>query len=156
MSQPSTAPGQALFKQTDVLAGLVFMAIGAGAYYLTWDLSMGSLLMVGSGFMPHVVAALLFLFGAGIFIGGVRKSGAVVEISSLRPLIAVTLCIAAFAITLERIGLIPAVLIVVALSTLAGAKANLIPLAAVGIVLALLCTVIFIWGAKLPIEAGPF
>jgi hypothetical protein len=149
-----------IHTEKDVLAGLVFMVIAAAAYYLTSDLSHGTALMIGSGVMPHLVCALLFLFGAAVFIGGLKKArngeGATVEITSLRPLFVVVLCIAVFAGTLEWIGLVPAVLLVVALSPLAGHKVRPLLLALVGIGLAALCVAIFIWGAKLPISAGPF
>lgn len=145
-----------VLKETNVLAGILFVAIGVTAFALTRHLSLGNMLMIGSGFMPQAVSALLALFGVGIAIGGLRHPSEEVAFGSLRPLLTVTLCIGVFALTLERFGLIVAVLLVVALSPLAGARPSPIRLAAVGIALAALCTGIFIWGAKLPISAGPF
>lgn len=156
MSQSRSIPGRSVLRETDVLAGILFMVIAAAAWFLTSHLSLGNMLMVGSGFMPQAVSALLFLFGLGIAIGGARKASPQVEVASLRPLLTVTLCIAVFAVTLERCGLIVAILLVVVLSPLAGAKPRPVRLAAVGVALAGLCTLIFIWGAKLPIPSGPF
>ena len=151
MSQAQNNVGRNVLKETNVLAGILFMVLGGCAF-----LSLGNALMIGSGFMPQAVSVLLILFGAGITIGGLRHPSHHVEIGSLRPLLTVTLCIAVFAFTLERFGLIVAILLVVALSPLAGSKPRPLRLAAVGIALTALCTVIFVWGAKLPINAGPF
>nr|WP_272955134.1 tripartite tricarboxylate transporter TctB family protein [Agrobacterium rubi] len=148
--------GRNVLTETDVLAGIAFMVIGAGAWLLTRDLSLGNMLMIGSGFMPQAVAGLLFLFGLGIAIGGARKASDKVEIGSLRPLLTVTVCIAVFALTLERLGLVIAILIVVALSPLSGSKPRPVSLLLVGLALAALCIGIFVYGAKLPINAGPF
>lgn len=156
MSQAQNNVGRNVLKETNVLAGILFMVLGGCAFLLTRNLSLGNALMIGSGFMPQAVSVLLILFGAGITIGGLRHPSHHVEIGSLRPLLTVTLCIAVFAFTLERFGLIVAILLVVALSPLAGSKPRPLRLAAVGIALTALCTVIFVWGAKLPINAGPF
>lgn len=156
MSHAANVKGRNVLTETDVLAGIVFMIIGAGAWALTRDLSIGSMLMIGSGFMPQAVSGLLFLFGLGIAWTGARKATEKVEVGSLRPLATVTLCIAAFALTLERFGLVVAILLVVALSPLAGSKPRALSLLLVGVALAALCIGIFVYGAKLPINAGPF
>ena len=156
MANKSISRGRNILAETDVLAGIAFMVIGAGGWSLTRDLSLGTVLMIGSGFMPQAVSSLLFLFGVVIAFGGVRNASQKVEIGSLRPLLTVTLCIAVFALTLERFGLIVSVLLVVALSPLAGSKPKPMILVIVGLMLAALCTGIFVYGAKLPINAGPF
>ncbi|WP_374300614.1 tripartite tricarboxylate transporter TctB family protein [Paracoccus sp. (in: a-proteobacteria)] len=156
MSQARNTAGRSVLKETNVLAGILFMALGGAAFLLTRHLSLGNALMIGSGFMPQAVSVLLVLFGAGIAIAGLRHPSDPVEIGSLRPLLTVTVCIAVFAFTLERLGLVAAILLVVALSPLAGSRPRPLRLAAVGVALAALCTAIFVWGAKLPIAAGPF
>lgn len=158
MTQDDRARGgpAAALLQTDVIAGLLLMAIAAGAYVVTSDLSNGTPMMLGSGFMPHLVAGLLFLFGAAIFVTGLRTSGTRIEITSLRPLLLVTACIGIFAATLEWLGLVPAICIVVGLSFFAGKGAKAQHLAFIAIGLSALCVMIFIWGAKLPIPMGPF
>lgn len=145
-----------VLRQKDVLAGALFLVLGAGGYFLTRNMDMGSAAMVGSGFMPRFVSVLLILFGAGILVGGIRSAHDPVEVGSLKPLVLVTVCIVVFAATLETLGLVPAVLLTVGLSGFAGSRPRWLALLTVGVVLAAACVLIFIWGAKLPIKAGPF
>jgi Tripartite tricarboxylate transporter TctB family len=145
-----------VLRQKDVLAGALFLILGALGYFLTRNLDMGTAAMVGSGFMPRFVSVLLILFGAGILVAGLRSAHDPVEVGSPKPLLLVTACIVVFAATLETLGLVPAVLLTVGLSGFAGSRPRWVALLAVGVVLAVACVLIFIWGAKLPIKAGPF
>jgi hypothetical protein len=145
-----------VLRQKDVLAGALFLILGALGYFLTRNLDMGTAAMVGSGFMPRFVSVLLILFGAGILVAGLRSAHDLVEVGSPKPLLLVTACIVVFAATLETLGLVPAVLLTVGLSGFAGSRPRWVALLAVGVVLAVACVLIFIWGAKLPIKAGPF
>jgi hypothetical protein len=132
------------------------MIIGAGGYFLTRSLDMGTAAVIGSGFMPRFVSILLVLFGAGILVAGLRSARDPVEVGSLKPLVLVTACIVVFAATLESLGLVLAVLLTVGLSGFASTRPRWVALMAVGVALAATCVLIFIWGAKLPIKAGPF
>lgn len=139
-----------------MIAGLVFIVIGIAAWVLAAKLSAGTLMMIGSGFLPKGLAVLLVIFGGVILVGGLRREAEKIEFGPLRPAFVVTLCIAVFTLGLERIGLVPTVFLVVGLSALAGQKVRPLTLALVAAGLAALCVVVFIWGAKLPIKAGPF
>ncbi len=141
--------------KADLTAGVIFILFGVAGYAFTSDLGMGTAAMLGSGFMPRTVSVLLTLFGLAIALRSLKGDGEVIEVTSFRPLIVVTLCVVAFALTLERLGLVAATGITVALSAFAGAGARIIPLIILGVGLAAACVAIFIWGAKLPINAWP-
>jgi hypothetical protein len=109
---------------------------------------------MGSGFVPQLVAGLLFVLGVAIFVGAFIQPGPGIPMATVRPLAIVTAGVAAFAASLETIGLVAAILIVIALSALAG-KTRFFSLAALGVGLCLLCWGLFIWGLQLPIPLWP-
>lgn len=142
--------------RADVPAGGLFITIGVFGLYFSRSMSLGTATAVGSGFMPLLVSSLLVLFGAVVLVQGVRQSGEVVSITSLRPLVLVTLCVVIFAVTVERLGLVLAVMLTVFVSAFAGERPRLLQSLVVGAALSVACVAIFIWGAKLPLNAWPF
>ena len=139
----------------DIAAGALFVLIGAGALTVSWPWRTGTLAEMGSGFVPQVVSALLLLVGTGVLVRGLLTRGEPVQIASVRPLIVVSLSVVLFAATLERLGIVAAVVLVVALSALAKDRPRPIVLVALAAGLALACVAIFIWGLGLPVPVWP-
>ena len=139
----------------DAAAGALFAAFGAAALFIARSWDSGTMGTMGSGFVPQLVAGLLFVLGVAIFVGAFFQPGPGIPLATVRPLAIVTAGVAAFAASLETLGLIAAILAVIALSAFAGGKARFPTFAALGVGLCLLCWGIFIWGLQLPIPLWP-
>lgn len=139
----------------DIVAGSMFILFGVLGYLFSLQLSFGTAAELGSAFLPRLVSVLLVVLGVGIAIGGVVKSQAAIAFRSPRPLIIVTFCVVLFALMLETLGLVAAIMLMVALSGLAGEKRGVVTTLVLGVALSLTCVAIFIWGAQLPIRVWP-
>jgi hypothetical protein len=140
----------------DIAAGALFIAIGGGALMIAWPWRTGTLAEMGSGLVPQLVSALLLLVGAGVLVRGLLSRGGPIEIGSLRPLVVVTLGVLLFAGALERFGIVPAVVIIVALSAFVSGRPSLLVLVALAAGLSLACVAIFVWGLSLPVPVWRF
>ena len=139
----------------DAAAGALFVAFGAGALWIARSWDAGTVGTMGSGFVPQLVAGLLFVLGVAIFVGAFIQPGPGIPLATVRPLAVVTAGVAAFGASLETLGLIVAILAVIALSALAGGKARFATLAGLGVFMCLLCWGLFVWGLQLPIRLWP-
>jgi hypothetical protein len=132
----------------DTLAGALFLAIGAGGLVAGRSLNVGTADAMGEGWL---------MVGLGLVIaaGGLRASAPAVEPGRLRPLLAVTVAVLAFAFALEPLG----VVIAIFASALCAARA--VPGVALrsvllpAVVLSLAVLAIFVWGLGLPLHALP-
>ena len=140
----------------DIAAGALFAAIGAGALAVSWSWRTGTLAEMGSGLVPQLVSGLLLLVGLGVLARGLLTQGEPIRMGSVRPLLVVTVGVLLFAATLERLGIVPAVVLVVALSAFVQGRPRLVVLAALAAGLSLACVALFVWGLGLPVPVWPF
>lgn len=139
----------------DMAAGLLFVGVGLASLWIGRDWDTGTLASVQAGFFPHMISVLMALFGAivtgqGLMVRGERLSG-----WAWRPLVGVTVAVLAFAATLETLGLVAAVLLLVGLGNFAGQPLKPLPLAVLGGLLVAGCVAIFVWGLGLPMKVWP-
>jgi hypothetical protein len=139
----------------DIAAGILFAVIGAGALATSWSWQTGTLAEMGSGLVPQLVSSLLLLVGLGVAARGLLARGEPIQVGSLRPLVVVTLSVLLFAASLERLGIVAAVVLIVALSAFANNRPRLIVLAALAVGLSVACVALFVWGLSLPVPVWP-
>ncbi|MBK5958447.1 hypothetical protein CCR97_09530 [Rhodoplanes elegans] len=142
--------------RTDLPAGALFVTIGTLGLVFSRQMAVWRAGEIQSGFVPTLVSSLLILFGLIVLLQGLRQRGRLPSIASLRPLVVVTACVVLFAFTVERLGLVFATMLTVFLSTFACDRPRVLQSLVVGTVLSFACVAIFIWGAKLPLNAWPF
>lgn len=145
----------ARFLSQDVLAGLVFLAVGVFGLIAGRGLEIGTADEMGTGYVPRLMAIVLIVLGALIAAVGAMKRDAPLGRIGWRPVIMVTLATLAFGLTLERLGAVVAVTATVAIASFAGERMSRRSLATTCAVLALAVVVIFIWGLGLPVRALP-
>lgn len=139
----------------DTAAGALIAAIGASGLWAGRGLQVGTADAMGEGYVPLLMCALLLALGLGLVLHGLRRTAPPLPRLHLRPLLAVTVAVLAFAVALEPLGVVVAILA----SALCAARAVpgvalasvLIPTA----LLALLVLGIFVWGLGLPLRALP-
>jgi putative tricarboxylic transport membrane protein len=165
---PPTAPRPPrflrIFTRKNVLAGLMFILIGAFGLWASRHYPVGTALRMSTGYVPRLLCWLLIGLGAIVLYQGLREADPAVEpaadgepgaLAQLRPTIVVTAALIAFGLTLERIGLVLATVLLVAIASLATRDLKPWEIAAAAIVLIALSWTIFIFGLGLPIPAWP-
>lgn len=106
-------------NKRDVLAGLMFAGLGAGALVIASGYRMGTPVRMGAGFFPVVLSALLMLLGLAIAAGGLRSGEAASPRLAWRPLLVITGSVALFAVMVEHAGLALTTAVIVGLSRMA-------------------------------------
>lgn len=133
----------------ELIAGLFTIALGAAAVWIAQDYPVGSLRRMGPGYFPTALGWLLIGLGAVIALGGLARGGPLPR-PEWRNMIAVLAGVLAFALTVERFGLIAATLALVFIAAAADRGASLR-----GTILLALCLVamtvgIFVHGLGIP------
>ena len=149
----SSGPLDVLLR-ADVLSGLMFTGVGILGLYLARNLDVGTSMKMGTAYVPRLCCFALVGLGLVILVGGVMQSGAPRiadrEPISWRSLILVPSAVFAFGFTIEKIGLVLAILLAVSIAGTAAAGQKPLAVITSAAFLALLSTAIFVWGLGLP------
>jgi Tripartite tricarboxylate transporter TctB family len=142
----------------DLLAGGTFSAFGLAFAITASTYEVGSPLRMGPGFFPLVLGSVLVLLGILIavkgFVAGVADDIGAAPWRSMALLVAAILF---FGFTVRGLGLVPALLVTVLLSALAGHHTGVIPAAVIAGCLTVLCVLIFVVGLQLRLPLfGPW
>jgi putative tricarboxylic transport membrane protein len=140
----------------DFATGLLFLAIGIGAYYIGSTYNMGSAQRPGTGVLPRILA--WGLMGSGLFlvIQGMLQEGAKLEAWALRPLVMVTAATVAFALLVDNLGLVIAMLVSMTLAALGTHETRWREFAMFMVLMLVLGLGIFIYGLGMPIKVLPW
>ncbi len=138
------------YKNKDFWSGIMLLAIGIGAGLIAQGYPMGSVLRMGSGFFPTVLAGILCVFGILLILRASKSSETIEGGWSLRALILLPLAFGMFGFLLDRAGFVPAMLVLIVGSALAGSEFRLIEVVSLAILLTVLGIGIFIYGLGLP------
>ena len=139
-----------LLNNRDVLAGLLFGAIGVAVYLGAEDYPIGFTERMGPGYFPTALGVILTLFGVCIFVRGLVSGERVEGRWAWKPLVLITLSIVLFGFLMERYGLVPALVAVFFTSALAGPEFRLQETALLTLVMGSFAVGIFFYGLKLP------
>ena len=148
-------------RDHDLIAGIVFVAIGVAALALGADLTIGTAAEMGEGYVPRAMA--VALIGLGLLIVVVRlkrhpppqSPPARGKDGSWKPLLFVTAAVLAFAAVLEMLGLLAAIACSVTAANFAGQPLRAPHLALLIVVLTLVVVGVFVWGLGLPLNLLP-
>lgn len=139
-----------LLDNKDFLAGLLFLIFGALTIYFARDYPMGWIERMGPGYFPTVLGGILCFFGLYVMIRGILTGERVQGPWGWRPLLLVTLSIVIFGYTLEKLGLVPALLLLFFVAALGGREFRFTEVAILAVVMSAFAAGIFIYGLKLP------
>src|SRR6478609_2440179 len=109
-----------LLARRDVLAGLLFVGVALLGLWLSRDYPVGTALRMGTGYMPRLLCWVLLGLGVVVLAQGLRQQAAPVRSSpqAWRAVIAVTLSLVAFGLSIERLGLVVAILLLTGIGAL--------------------------------------
>jgi putative tricarboxylic transport membrane protein len=137
-------------KNRDVWCGVMLIGTGGLALFMARDYQMGSLLRMGPGYFPVVLGALLILFGLYCIASGLRSNEKIEGNWSLRGLIVLPLSLVLFGLLMEYAGFVPALIVLIFGSALAGKEFKLGEVLLLSLGLTAFSVALFIWGLGLP------
>lgn len=165
---PPSAPERPLLRllqRKNVLAGLMFIAIAAIGLWASRNYPIGTALRMSTGYVPRLLCWILMGLGTIVLVQGLRETAAPEPprertpedgvIAQLRPVVLVTIGLMAFALALEPLGLVLAILVLTVIASFATRELKLWETLAAAAGLSVLTWAIFVLGLGLPIQVWP-
>lgn len=138
--------------QKDLLGGVLLCVIGIAVVGYTFtELKMGTIRSMGPGMFPAALGAVLAVIGFLIALFSPRGERPVPK-PEIRSLLAVVAGLSAFALTIDRFGLLAAIALLTIISSFASRKLTPKHIVILFVVLTLLAWLIFIVGFGMPIH----
>jgi hypothetical protein len=134
----------------DFWSGLMLVAIGVAAVLIAREYDFGTARRMGPGYFPVLLGGALVLFGIYLIAKGLRTPEAIEGSWSLRALIVLPLSMVLFGVLMDRAGFVPAMVVLVFGSALAGTEFRLLEVALLTLGLTAFSVLVFIWGLGLP------
>jgi hypothetical protein len=149
-----------ILTRKDVLAGLMFIGIAALGLWISRNYPIGTALRMGTGYVPRLLCWILLGIGLCILISGLREIPARSRAADAgpavwRPVVFVTLGLVLFGLTIERLGLVLAIVLLIGVGSLASRSLRPWETLAAALVLIALSWAIFIQGLGLTIPVWP-
>jgi hypothetical protein len=144
-----------LRSNKDFLAGLLFILIGAVAMVFARDYPMGSAMRMGPGYFPTILGGLLFLLGVYVMVRGIRSGAKVEGKWGWKPLALITLSIVLFGFLMDRLGMIPALVVMIFAAALAGPEFRFKEVLILTVLMIVFAVGVFAYGLKLPFQLFP-
>jgi hypothetical protein len=140
----------------DVLAGGVMIFLGALGLWAGRDLSYGTPAMMGPGFLPKSLCALIALIGLVVLIKAFSKPHEALDAINPRPLIILVLAITGFAFAAERFGFVSATIWLLVVGSLADPESRWKEILISTAVLTSLGALLFVYGLGVQMPIWPF
>jgi hypothetical protein len=121
----------------------MFIGFGLLALYFGSHLALGTTVRMGPGYVPRMLSLILLGLGGLICVVALVTGGDIVEKPKWKPITMVTIGIVLFAVLFERTGLLPALVVLVLISSLGGEEFKLTEVIGNMVVLSILCIVVF-------------
>jgi hypothetical protein len=134
----------------DIVAGGLAVLIGLAFFVMSFEYGIGTARAMEGGFFPLMISVLVMAIGAVVAIKGFWTA-AEPETVLWRPLLAVAAAVVVFALTVQLLGLLPAVLLTVAVSALGDPDSRPLGTVAAALVISFGVWLIFSAGLGLPI-----
>ncbi len=131
------------FLSKDFLSGLMFIGFGLIALYFGQKLAIGTPVRMGPGYVPRMLSLILIGLGILVCIVAIVSGSEPVERLKWKPITLVTIGIICFGLLFERAGLIPALVVLIMISSLAGEEFKFMEVIGNIVVLSVLCTLVF-------------
>lgn len=143
-------------SSTNFATGLLFVAIGIGAYYIGSTYNMGTAQRPGTGVLPRILAWCMMGSGVLLAIQAMLQDGPKLNAWAWRPLIMITLATIAFAFLVDSAGLVIAMIVSMTLAALGTHETRWPEFAMFSVLMLALGLGIFIYGLGMPIKVLPW
>ena len=150
-------PAWHALARADVVSGMLFIAVAAFGLWVSRDYPVGTALRMGTGYMPRLLCWVLLGLGAVILVQGLRTPAAPLrsQAQAWRVVVAVTAGLIAFALSIERLGLVVAIVLLAGIGALATRALRPLETALAAAALVALSWAVFILGLGLTIPVWP-
>ena len=143
--------GPGLAQRADLWSGALFAILGALILWVGADYSLGVPSRIGPGYLPRLLGILLLALGLFLIIRSLWATETIDTSIAWRPLILVLASLVAFALMFDATGLVPAILVSVAIATFATSENGPIAAIVLGVLLAFFAWLLFVKGLSLPL-----
>jgi len=140
----------------DFWAGLLFVLSGGIAAGVARQYRMGTLARMGPGYFPFILGCILFFLGIIIMLRSMSKKGAAIQPWKLRPFTVVLSSVFAFALLVQSLGLIAALLGLIAFTCLGWNEFRPREMLGLYLVLTFMAVGVFVYGLGLPFKLWPW
>jgi hypothetical protein len=139
----------------DLATGLLFATVGIGALWIGADYPMGTAQRPGTGVLPYILAWCLIGTGALLGVKSVLVDGPALTSWPWRPVIMITFATIAFALLVDRFGLVAAMLVSMTLAALGTPETRWREYALFAALMIAIGVGMFIYGLGMPISILP-
>lgn len=134
----------------DIVAGTLFILIGAFALAAARGYPVGSAMRMGPGYFPVVLGWLLIALGALVGLRAARRRDWQPVAWSWKPLVWISASILLFGFLMPRLGLVPALVAMFPVAAAAGREFRLKEVLVLTLVMSAFAGGVFVYGLKLP------
>ena len=142
--------------ELDFYSGLLLTSIAGVALWFIYGLDIGTAGQMQTGFFPFFIALILGAMGLFLLVRGLLVKGPNVESIYLRPLALILASLTLFALLIDRLGLIVAIMALVGVAHFGARKASPVASLLMGAGMAAACAVIFIQLLGVPMKTFPW
>jgi hypothetical protein len=147
--------GSAIRGKQDFLAGLLFVSFGLAAVIIGRDYPFGTSMRMGPGYFPTILGWLLTALGLVLVVRGMLLRDEPLGRIALAPTLFVLGAVALFALTVERLGIVVSVALVVLVSALPSGHFRWHEVLGLAVVMIALAVGLFTYGLGLPFKILP-
>jgi len=134
----------------DFLAGMLMIIIGAITFYMALDYPFGSALRMGPGYFPRVLAGIFMAFGVFVGLRGLRSPEKVEGVWGWTPLAYITVSLVAYGWLMDRVGMVPSLIVMFYVSALAGHQFRIKEVTILAVVMTFFAWAVFIYALGMP------
>ncbi len=139
-----------LSNNKDLWAGAMLIATGAATMIIARNYAFGTTLRMGPGYFPTVLGGILILFGLYLVVSGLRSTDEIQGSWPLRAMIVLPLALVLFGVLMTHAGFLPALLVLIFGSALAGPQFRLVEVLLLSAALSVVSVALFVWVLGLP------
>ena len=139
----------------DFIAGLLFIALGAGAIVISADYTLGTAAHMGPGYFPRMLGILLVIIGAVLSLRALRLRGESLPAWKWRPTVIVLGSVVLFGAIVTPLGLVLSTVILIVLSSAASTEFRAREALVSSVLLAAAVVGVFVFGLHLQLPIWP-
>jgi hypothetical protein len=140
----------------DILAGLLFVLIGAVALLAARGYPVGSAMRMGPGYFPMVLGWLLIGLGALVGLRAARSRHWEPVEWSWKPIAWISASMLLFGLLMPRLGLLPALAALFPVAAAAGREFRAVEVLVLTLLMSALAAAVFVFGLRLPYPLARF
>ena len=140
----------------DIATGLIFVLVGVLGLWIGWDYPRGSALRPGTGVFPAILSWCLVASGSLVWLKALLTDGPKLDQWAWRPIIMITLATVAFALLIDRAGLVVTMVVTMTLAALGTHETRWREFVVFTVIMLAIGLGLFIWGLGMPVKVFPW